>query len=180
MGRRSKLEEFSDGEKATLLKLLRVGNFRVTACAAVGITQQTLRNWQERARAGEEKFAEFMDEVERAEAQAEIDTVNVIAMCARGELPKDKDGNVIPKDVRTFRDWKAAAFILERRGARRWAPMQRKVTGKGGEAPVPSTPSPEAAAAIVRQRFGDHARRPLQEDPDEGVESKSNAQGSRS
>ena len=179
MGRRSKLEEFSEREKATLLKLLRLGNFRVTACAAVGITEDTLRNWQERARAGEEPFADFVDEVERAEALAEIDTVNVIAMCARGEVPKNKDGKVIPEDKRPFKDWRAAAFILERRGARRWAPTQRnEVTGKEGETLVRSTPSPKAAAAIVRRVFGDHARRALQEDPDEEAESTSNPRGS--
>lgn len=168
MARRSKLEDFTDKEKATLLNSLRAGNFRVTACAAVGICSRTLANWEDRAAADEEPFAEFIAEVERVEALAEVETANVIAMCARGEVPKDKDGNVIPDDERPFRDWKAAAFILERRGARRWAPMQKtEITGKdGGPVRVGGPATPEEAAAKLREKFGGHARRDLVVDPE--------------
>ena len=171
MARRSLLEQFTDREKATLLNYLRAGSFRVTACAAVGISSDTLRNWEKRGHAGEEPFAEFMAEVERVEALAEVETVNVIAMCARGEVPKDKDGNVIPEEQRPFKDWKAAAFILERRGAQRWAPITKnEISGKNGGPIVTGGVTPEAAAAIVRAQFGDQARRKLEEDAEEAAE----------
>ena len=178
MGRRSKLEEFTDKDRATLLNSLRAGNFRSTACAAVGISTQTLKNWEERAHAGEEPFADFIADLEQVEALAEVETANVIAMCARGEVPKDKDGNVIPEADRPLRDWKAAAFLLERRGARRWAPtLKSELTGKDGEPLIPPEPSPEAAAALLRLAFGDHARRALQEDPTVTPESGLKPQG---
>lgn len=180
MARRSRLEEFTDKERATLLNSLRAGNFRTTACAAVGISTQTLRNWVDRARAGEEPYADFVADLEQVEALAEVETANVIAMCARGEVPKDKDGNVIPEEERPFRDWKAAAFLLERRGARRWAPtLKSELTGKDGEALIPAEPSPEAAAALLRLAFGDHARRALQEDSDDAAKSELEPEGAR-
>lgn len=81
--------------------IVRRGNFRETACAQVGITSRTLRNWLSAAAKGDERYAQFVAELDAAEAEAE--STMVLAVRKAG-----------------LSDWRAAAWYLERRGAKRW------------------------------------------------------------
>ncbi|MEZ4376226.1 MAG: hypothetical protein R3B07_35810 [Polyangiaceae bacterium] len=98
MGRKSK---YTPEIHQRMVVMLRVGNFRETAAAACGIAARTMRDWLKRGAADEEPFATFADDCLAAEAEAE----------ARGVAAIAKAGE---------KDWRALAWILERRSAKRW------------------------------------------------------------
>jgi hypothetical protein len=93
--------KFTPERCAKIIELVRRGNFRETACAQAGVSGRALRNWLAAAARGEEKFVAFVDKLETAEAEAE--NILVVA-CRKGAI----------------KDWRAAAWLLERRGSKRW------------------------------------------------------------
>lgn len=139
--------KFSKVRAKTILSYLRVGNFRVTACAAAGITDRTLRNWAKYAEDGRQPYKRFFEDMEVAEAQAEAGLVTLVLASARGA-------------GKPHQDWRAAMRILESRGPKRWAPtVRQELTGRDGE-PLPGAqPTPAQAAVLIRQKFGEHAQR---------------------
>lgn len=101
-GRPSKLTE---EVKQKLTEALENGNSLEPSCAYAGISYQTFRNWLERGESeGKGEYFEFFEEVQRAIATAEIKLV--------AKINQDKD-------------WKSAAWILERRHSDRWAANQK-------------------------------------------------------
>lgn len=95
------ITEYTPELGANLCRVLARGNFREMACAQVGITTQTLRNWLRRGVAGEEQFAELLLNVEKAESTSE--DLLVTGIQAAGK-----------------QDWRALAWILERLASQRW------------------------------------------------------------
>jgi len=81
--------------------IIRRGNFREMACAHVGISSRTLRNWLSAAANGDARYQAFAVELEQAEAAAEDILVVAIRRAA-------------------LKDWRAGAWLLEHRGAKRW------------------------------------------------------------
>src|SRR5215213_8049104 len=92
-----------------LVHAISVGASFKDACAHARISFQTLQNWKKRARraaeqAGEpggesedtDQFVEFLDRIKKAEADAAVGWLSTMNKAAR-------------------RDWKAAAWMLERR-----------------------------------------------------------------
>ena len=73
---------------------LRNGNYLSTSARAVGLSEATVRNWIARGSShdGETIFKTFVDDVERAQAQAELKSLN----------------SIVSSD-----DWRAHAWILE-------------------------------------------------------------------
>jgi len=104
MGRPGKL---TVERKNDLLELLKLGLGLESACAAVGIDYSTYRRWmlegQVQARG---KFREFFEDVQRAIAQSESTLLRRITEASRS-------------------DWRAAAWILERRFSERWSATAR-------------------------------------------------------
>lgn len=89
-----------------VVRLVRAGNFRETACAAAGITSRTMRHWMALGADGHEPYAEFAAAVDQAEAEAEArDVARVV-----------KAGDD---------DWRALAWRLERKSNERWARRDR-------------------------------------------------------
>lgn len=84
-----------------ILNLVRLGNFREVACRAVGINSRTLRIWLERGENGERPYAQFAEDLEKAEAEAEAVHVTRISAASRN-------------------DWRASAFYLSRKVPDRW------------------------------------------------------------
>ena len=82
-----------------ILKLIRMGNYRETACAAAGVNARTMRNWLQWGADGEPGYAEFAEAMEEAESQAEAGLL---------------------MGIRQSTDWKAHAFILARRFGKNW------------------------------------------------------------
>ena len=97
-GRKTKL---SPDLQKRLLDAIAAGNYIHTACAAVGIGESTYFKWLERGRAGESPYREFMEALTRAEQQAIVSLVKIVRSHAIG-------------------DWRAAAFLLERRQKKDW------------------------------------------------------------
>ena len=99
-----------------IVQLLKAGNYVETAAAMAGVSKQTLFNWMKRGarererleknprakvRLKEAPYADFLDSVEKAQAQAEVVDVAAISAGARGS-------------------WQAAAWRLERKFPARW------------------------------------------------------------
>lgn len=85
--------------------LLRRGLYRETACATVGISSRTLRLWLRRGAEGgphSARYRRFAEAIEKAEAEAE-------GIAAAAIMKAGMD------------DWRALAWILERRGRQRYS-----------------------------------------------------------
>jgi len=116
--RPSKLE----GAKQTLIEALELGNSIEGACAYAGIGTTTYFRWLEVGEADEEHdqetpYREFRDDALRAQGVAEQSLV--------AEIRRAGTGFVDPETrQRKGNDWRAAAFLLERRHPDRWGQRQ--------------------------------------------------------
>ncbi len=96
------------GIQEKVLQALAVGNYRKQAAAYAGIDDSTLRRWLARGRNHHDApYASFRKAALEAESRSQIASLGVIAKAAR-------DG-----------DWKAAAWLLERRVPEQYAPKSR-------------------------------------------------------
>ena len=113
-GRPTKL---TDQIQNDLCSVIAAGNYLETACAFVGVTRKTVRNWmKEGARQKRGRYAEFLHAIKRAMAQAEISDVATIKKAAADQ-------------------WQAAAWRLERKSWRRWGKkdkLNQVVSGPDG------------------------------------------------
>ena len=102
---------------------LRKHAFRETAFASVPVIKRTVRNWYHRGvkeiELGDEETlcARFVKAVDEAEREAEAELIDGIAEAGREQFLKSsgEKGDTFERP-----DWKALAWIAERRGARRW------------------------------------------------------------
>ena len=86
-----------------LVDLVRRGNFLAVACKACGVTPSQLHKWLERGHSGDSHYRDFALRLHAAQAEAEIDLVETLNEAAS-------------------RDWKAAAWKLERKYPDRYGP----------------------------------------------------------
>ncbi len=107
MARPTKLTPEVEGR---LVQAISVGATYKDACAYAGISYQTFLNWKKRAQRSEtqedefddepeettDRFVEFFDRIKRAQGEAAVGWLTTISKAVR-------------------RDWKAGAWILERR-----------------------------------------------------------------
>lgn len=185
MGRPSKINQVvrhrSDGTPVTasehLIERIQLGLPQHIACDGAGLDKQTLHNWRlagARARAlaaaggkptkAQRDLANFLDRLERAEAEAEANRLAIIQRAAQGGAVVTKTvekrnaaGDLIERTVTTETlrpEWTAAAWWLERRHHARYA-RRFEVTGADG---APLVPPEEQARGIA-----DSARRYLAE-----------------
>ena len=97
--------KLSTNVKERFFEALRSGIALEVCCTYAGISYQTYRNWMERGeKAGRGEFFEFFEETTRVMAEAELKMFQDIKDAAEGE-----NG-----------DWKAKAFIMERRWPERY------------------------------------------------------------
>ena len=96
------------GVISSLCRGLRDGNSRTVSCLRAGITIRTLQRWIQRAEDGEQKYVEIRDQVEQAEALSAQNAVELIL----------KAGH---------KDWRAAAWFLERRFPDDWGAWRAKL-----------------------------------------------------
>lgn len=116
--------------------LLAQGLHRVTACGAVRITPKTLRNWLDRGEQGEEPFASFALDIAEAEAAYEAGLQDSIRMHA-------------PED------YKAAAFLIERRFPKNWGAKQAIEHSGPDGAPIALSTIVGTKAAVDSNDLGD-------------------------
>ena len=114
-GRPSKL---TDALQTQIVADVKAGNYAEIAAKRAGIGEKTFYRWMAWGEQSRPRYAEFRQAIRDAEGHAEARAVTVIA----AEMAKD---------------WKAAAWYLERKFHDRWGRRDRQeVTGKDG-APVP-------------------------------------------
>ena len=106
----------------TICLHLAKGNYRETAYALVGRQKQVVRSWcrrgvRERAAGVDSLCARFVSAMEEAEAHAEEDLVGKIREAGTEDFEKSNGEKGITME--RF-DWKASAWILERRGQKNW------------------------------------------------------------
>ena len=146
---RPRVLEREPAVRERILSSLRAGNYLETAASAAGVSPRLVRQWLQRGGAAarrdedglpvarkERVYLEFWQSAEAARSEAEERDVAHIARFAR-------------------RDWRAAAWRLERRHAERWG---RHATIEHGFA----AETLDAGRALLRQAMGDdEARRHL-------------------
>lgn len=104
--------KFTPQNAAQFVEIVRRGNFRENACAQIGITPQTMRSWLRAASTG---YLERR-QLEQAERDIYIAWVRELD-CAEAEA---EDLMVTALRTAGIKDWRAAAWYLERRGPKRW------------------------------------------------------------
>lgn len=138
----------------TICRAIRAGLTLSRAAQAAGIHYDTLNEWRKQGNADmaaghANVFSEFAEALNQAEIDAELKHAEIIARAARGgarvteirkytkaEIPKGstETGKVEPvlveetttTTVKTaLPDWRASAFILERRHPDRWGQKQQ-------------------------------------------------------
>lgn len=78
------------------------------AAVASGVNRSTFYMWKQKGERGDKPYCDFLDEVKKAEAEAEERAVKIIVKAAL-------DGT-----------WQASAWFLERKHADRWAKQKEK------------------------------------------------------
>ena len=96
----------------TICAELRAAMTIKTACSQAGVSVTTYHNWLHRGEAGEEPFLGFLKAVTRAKE----DGIRALAGTIRKEA---------------VTDWRAAAWMLERRDPDEWS-RRTELTGKSG------------------------------------------------
>ena len=102
---------------------LRNHSFRETAIACAGVSKFTVRNWirqgvRDQNAGVDSLFAQFVARMDEAEREAEAELIDGIQK--RGLEPFLKSSSDKIGDTYEAPDWKALAWIAERRGAKRW------------------------------------------------------------
>jgi hypothetical protein len=96
--------------QARICEALKKGNYRSTAAAAAGIHRNTLINWEKRGEEGEAPYVDFLTAMQQAEAEAEMDLVDLIRNAQPG-VPTVRGADL----------WQAWAWVLERRYGGKWS-----------------------------------------------------------
>jgi len=156
--------KFTPEARKTILTFIRSGTTRQQACAQAGITRKTLNNWEKRA-STEPEYDEFVDELQLAQDQAEAKLGVISYAMATGGIIKGPDG--VPIDLDRINP-RTLEFLMQNGGSRAWGEIKTlELTGAGGARLYGDEVTPAAAAAIVRAKFGDQARRSLVDDDEE-------------
>jgi hypothetical protein len=119
---------------AQICEFLRQGVSQECAATSAGLCERTFYVWLEKGREGVEPYVQFLQQVNAAENDAERMLVDTIR-------------------TQAAEDWKAGAWLLERRHPRRWGRLDRsEVTGANGaaiqvQAQVVEIPAPIADVA---------------------------------
>ena len=92
--------KFTEERVEKILHGISSGANQATCAQAAGISQGTLSRWKEKGRMGKQPYASFLTELERREAQFEIDCL---------------------EEIRMNGGWKGRAWILERRNPKKWS-----------------------------------------------------------
>jgi transposase len=112
-GRRSK---YTPETVERILQAIRIGSAKEHAAEYGGITKETFYQWLK-------SKSDFSDAVTRAEAEARTRWLAIVERNARG-------------DDQTKQDWRAAAWMLERRYPQQYGKQAIEISGPDGGAIV--------------------------------------------
>lgn len=150
MARPTKL---TDAISEKIVGLVAAGNYRETACAAVGINPKTLRNWLLRSSQGGKRnadYVKFAENLEKAEALAEA-----------------RDNEKVTKAANAG-DWRAAAWRLARKRPDRWGGQTRIEHSGPDGGPIETRQS--GVVVLPREDDEEEDRRDREEPGDDGSE----------
>jgi hypothetical protein len=127
MGRPTKL---TDDLRDELARHLAAGNPIKTACALVGIGESTYHKWRARGKAERERVAEGHANCRVRKAERPFVEFMESTTRARAEASRKRVANITEA---ADEDWRAAAWLLERREPETWGQKKRvEHAGKGG------------------------------------------------
>lgn len=110
-GRKTKL---TPEVQAKVVRAIKAGNYAEVAARHAGIDIATYMRWKVKGEEGREPYRAFREAIHDAEAYAQQRAVGVISRAMS-------------------KDWKAAAWYLERKFTAQWSKYERHVlTGKDG------------------------------------------------
>lgn len=125
MGRK---EIYSEEKAKRAIEVIRLGNSNRAACRVAGISEDTLARWLKNK-------ADFAEHFARAEAEAELEHVAAIKKAITRQVQKTKIKQVPLESGKMMKitevtvyeevDWRAAAFMLERRNPEDWQQRDR-------------------------------------------------------
>jgi hypothetical protein len=123
----------TDSVATNILSEVRNGSFLTVACAKAGVAAETVYEWLRRGVADKQAgldtiFGRFTDAHTRAQAEHETSLVATLSKGGEGKYP----------------DWRAQAFVLERRHKERWS-LPKEQANQGLTLQL----SNEALAALV-------------------------------
>lgn len=142
---------FSKARGQKIVEAIRKGALLEIACAFAGVTRQTLYRWLKK---GEEDIgigkrtvlAKWKAEVDAATAECEVSMTGIVAKAA-------------------LSDWKAAAFVLERRFPERWS--RHQTIGKPTD-PAPRRDLSKLSVDELREMRAKLRKTRVDEEPAEG------------
>ena len=110
-GRNGRPSKLTPEVTEKIARLVSEGSFYEPAAIAAGVAYPSMRQWflqgqADKAAGLTTRFSKFTDALVHAQAQAETRMVSTLAKGGEGKYP----------------DWRAQAFVLERRYPQRWAP----------------------------------------------------------
>lgn len=127
---------FTPLRRKVIVAAIAAGNHYHTAAAAAGVSYDTLQQWLEKGRDRLGVYVQFVKDCEEAEAQSEMLALKIIQESAQGFVKTIKrttsgpEGNTTMVEEVEERDWRAAAFLMERRWSNRWS-LARKLQFSG-------------------------------------------------
>lgn len=163
---------------------MRAGASQVTCAERLGISEATVKRWLQRGRAAlavdddaaddpentEQIYARLATEVPKATASAEVALSSLIVRSAQGGVEIENRRVVHPDGtVETIRrvtppDWRAAAFVLDRRMGNRWSRSSR-VEVSGGIIPDVSKETGDRLVNSLEGFLQGYAARQAEDDP---------------
>ena len=112
-----------------IVNAILIGAYIETAAAHAGLNKDTFYAWlkagaRDRDKGLKNQFVEFSDAIGQAMADCELRDLSVIDSCANGEPEPvyNKEGEKIGERIK--KDWRAAAFRLERKFPVKWGKRQ--------------------------------------------------------
>ena len=95
--------------KDKMIEAILMGNSLEVSAQYAGIEVETYYNYMKRGQAGEKGFIDFFNDVTHARYNAEVKLVGTI-------------------NAHSLEDWRAGAWILERRHPKRWGKIDKETT----------------------------------------------------
>lgn len=139
-----------------LCAVIGAGNYIVTACNYVGISQSIFFEWLQRGEGTHpvkpqtKQFTEFSEAIRKAEAQAEATRVARIAKAGQDGI------------------WTADAWYLERRYPERWGRRVQEIKHSGSIDTATLNYDSLSKAQLARIAAGEDPAKVLSDDGDEG------------